>query len=364
MKIVINRDEIIESIQIVSGIVEKKQTVPILSNLLFRNTGEELEIIGTDMEIEIKVIVPVTSDTNGNFTLPAQKFTDICKCLYEGSKITINLEKEKAKITSGRSKFILSVLNASDFPFLETTTPIIKFNIKERDLKRMFEKTSFAMGNKDVRYYLNGMLLDIQSNEMATVATDGHRMAFHRLDLKNETESQVLLPRKAVLEISRLLKDQDQMIDIEITSTHIQLKLGNLIFISKLIDGRYPDYNRVIPREIGDMILADREELKQALIRTSILSNEKFRGINIEITKNNFKLLAHNPEQEEAEEEFEVEYSGVDMTVGFNVGYMIEVLSAIEEDKVQLWVADSKSSCLIKGLNNDSCRYVVMPMRV
>ena len=364
MKIVINRDEVIEPLQTVAGVVEKKQTVPILSNLLFKSSGDELEIVGTDMEVEIKVRVPAQSDEEGNFTLPAKKFTDICKSLYEGSRITIKLDGDKARITSGRSKFTLSILSANDFPSLETSIPITQFSVEERRLKHMVDKTHFAMAIQDVRYYLNGMLLDIQLDEIATVATDGHRLAYNRLEVENENESQILLPRKAVLEISRLLKDREDLVEVDITGTHLQLRLGKTIFISKLIDGRYPDYNRVIPREIGEVIIADREELRQALIRTSILSNVKFRGINIEISENSFKLLAHNPEQEEAEEEVEVQYQGEPMIVGFNVGYMIEVLSAIEEDKIQLWVADTKSSCLIKGINNETSRYVIMPMRV
>lgn len=364
MKIVINRDAVLEPLQLVAGVIERKQTLPILSNLLFICDGEEAEIVGTDTEVEMRARIPLVSGESGSFTLPAKKFTEICKTISEGDEIRVDVGTDRAKVNAGKSRFSLGVLDPSDFPSLETTAPINRITLEEATLKQMVEKTHFAMAIQDVRYYLNGMLVDIQEELVATVATDGHRLATNRTACSNETPGQILVPRKAVLEIARLLKDRKGMVEMDITTTHVRLQIGNVTFISKLIDGRYPDYNRVIPREMGEPITADREALRQALIRTSILSNEKFRGINIEITKDNMKLLAHNPEQEEAEEEVEVEYDGERLSVGFNVGYMIEVLGAIDEDKVQLWIANSQSSCLLRGYNNEDSRYVIMPMRV
>jgi DNA polymerase-3 subunit beta len=364
MKIVINRDAVIEPLQLVAGVIERKQTVPILSNLLFICDGEEAEIVGTDTEVEMRARIPLVSGESGSFTLPAKKFSEICKTVSDGQEISVDVGADRAKVVAGKSRFTLGVLDSSDFPSLETTAPINRLAIEESTLKRMVDKTHFAMAIQDVRYYLNGMLVDIQDTVVATVATDGHRLAANRTEVESETPGQILIPRKAVLEITRLLKDRKEMVTVDITTTHVRLQIGSVTFISKLIDGRYPDYNRVIPREMGEVITADRESLRQALIRTSILSNEKFKGINIEITENNMKLLAHNPEQEEAEEEVEVEYTGDRLSVGFNVGYMIEVLGAVEEDKVHLWIADSQSSCLIKGFNNEDSLYVIMPMRV
>ncbi len=364
MKIKLHRDHLLKPLAQVGGVVERRQTLPILSNVLIKIENKELVITATDLEVELKARTEIKSDVELEFTLPARKLIDICKALPADAELQIDISSERAILKSGRSRFTLSTLPAQDFPAIEANVSSEKFSIPGNILKRLIEKTQFAMAHQDVRYYLNGMLLEIKEGKIRTVTTDGHRLALSEADFDEALDLDLILPRKAVLELDRILVDSDENVQIEISSNHAKITVGNISFTTKLIDGKYPDYRGVLPRNTDNKMEADREEMRQALQRASILSNEKYRGIRFKVSKNRLELLAHNPEQEEAEEEIEVEYSGDDLTIGFNVGYFIDVLSVISSEKVYVELADVSSSCLIYATDNNESRYVVMPMRL
>ncbi|WP_029132184.1 DNA polymerase III subunit beta [Sedimenticola selenatireducens] len=366
MKIVTTRDNLLKPLQQVGGVVERRQTLPILANVLINAGNGKINITATDLEVEMKTTTVVDCDNETDFTLPARKLLDICKALPEESTIELNVENERVVIKSGRSRFTLGVLPANDYPSIEPSASSHRFTITQKLLKRLIEKTQFAMAIQDVRYYLNGLLLEMNEGLIRAVATDGHRLALSEAEcvLGQETGLQVILPRKAVLELARLLSDSEDLIEIDVSSNHIRFTMGETSFTSKLIDGKFPDYQRVIPMNTDKEITADRDQLKQALMRTSILSNEKYRGIRFNFSSGLLKLLAHNPEQEEAEDEMEINYQGDELVIGFNVGYLIEVLNVIETESVKLSLSDSNSSCLIQNMDSEQCRYVIMPMRL
>ncbi len=364
MKIKLRVDRLLKPLTQVGGVVERRQTLPILSNVLIRVENNELVITATDLEVELKARTAIESSVEQEFTLPARKLIDICKALPADAELEISVSSERATLKSGRSRFTLSTLPAQDFPAIEANVSSKQFSIPGNRLKRLVEKTQFAMAHQDVRYYLNGMLLEVKEGKIRTVATDGHRLALSEADFDEALELDIILPRKAVLELGRILTDSEEAVQIDISSNHARITVGNTSFTTKLIDGKYPDYRGVLPLPTDNRIEADREALRQALQRTSILSNEKYRGIRFKVSKNRLELLAHNPEQEEAEEEVEVEYSGDELTIGFNVGYLIDVLSIISSEKVYIELGDVSSSCLIYAADNNENRYVVMPMRL
>ena len=366
MRIDTNKDIILEPLQLIGGVVERRQTLPILANVLVNANNEEIVFTATDLEVEIKTRSVVSCDGEMDFTLPARKLIDICRALPDGAAIQINLDGERATIRSGKSRFSLGTLPAQDYPVIEPSASSHRISVSEKLLKRLIEKTHFAMAQQDVRYYLNGMLLEIGRNKIRTVATDGHRLALSEADFSFDGESdiQVIIPRKAVIELTRLLSDTDNEINVDISSNHIRLSLARTVFTSKLIDGKFPDYQRVIPSDSTKEVIAAKETLKHALQRTSILSNEKYRGIRFKFSKNVLELLAHNPEQEEAEEEIENQYEGEELIIGFNVGYLLEVLNVLDSDEVRLSLSDSNSSCLVQDANSEGCQYVIMPMRL
>jgi DNA polymerase-3 subunit beta len=366
MKIITKREDLLIPLQKIGGVVERRQTLPILSNVLVKAVDGMLDMTATDLEVEMKTHAKVVCDGEIEFTLPARKILDICKALPDQAELTLEIIKDKAKITSGKSRFSLGILPAQDYPIIEASMPNKVFTILERDLKHLIEKTSFAMAQQDVRYYLNGMLLEIKQNIVRAVATDGHRLALSELafNANNELDIQVILPRKAVLELLRLLTDTDNKIKIEFSENYIKVLMADGLFTSKLIDGRFPDYQRVMPASTDKELIVQKNHIKESLSRASILSNEKYRGIRFNVHKGTLLLQAHNPEQEEAEEELEIEYKGDDIKVGFNVGYLIDALSAISESEIVMELKDSDSSALIYGKNNTSCKYVVMPMRI
>jgi DNA polymerase III subunit beta len=366
MKFIIKREELLPALQIVNGVIERRQTLPILSNLLLSAKKNSLTLTGTDMEVELITTLNQDIGAEGEATLPARKLLDICRALPENAAITLSVEGDKAQVTSGKSRFTLSTLPAQEYPIVEDIDSIVEFEISQKIFKSLLNKTSFAMAQQDVRYYLNGLLMELDGDNLRTVATDGHRLALCDTDLKtNLTEKvQVIVPRKGVLELIRLFNEDDVNIKVKISSNHVKISWGDLHFTSKLIDGKFPDYTRVIPEEGNAPILANREELKQSLTRASILSNEKYRGVRILLEKDKLRALAHNPEQEEAEEELEVDYKGADMEIGFNVSYLLDALAIIKTDRVILTVSDPNSSCLVLPEEESRCKYVVMPMRL
>jgi len=366
MKITTKREDLLEPLQQIGGVVERRQTLPILANILINATREKINLTATDLEVELKTQAKASSDGEGDFTLPARKMLDICKALPDGANITLQLNNDKVKIQSGRSRFSLGILPAQDYPVIEPTASNTVLTLRESTLKRLIDKTQFAMAQQDVRYYLNGMLLEVAHGDIRTVATDGHRLAISTAEkvVPADVDLQVILPRKAVLELGRLLADRDTDIKLELSSSYIKVLLSQAVFTSKLIDGRFPDYQRVLPVGTDKEVHADKELLKQSLSRASILSNEKYRGIRFSAEEGLVQLQAHNPEQEEAEEEVEVDYQGEPIKIGFNVGYLLDALNAIDEDNVIIELKDSDNSALIYGKGNNDSKYVVMPMRI
>ena len=365
MKLRAARDVLLKPLQAVIGVVERRQTMPILSNVLLVAREGELLVTATDLEVELVASAEVAVEAGGEVTVSGRKLLDICKALPDGSDIDINLTGDKLVVRSGRSKFSLVTLPAAEFPSVEDIKAGQTIEVSQEILGRLIEKTHFSMAQQDVRYYLNGMLLETGGKHLRAVATDGHRLALCEAEIDGAKldEQQVIVPRKGVLELQRLL-DGDGSLNIELGPNHVRIQLKSIRFTSKLIDGRFPEYDRVIPKESSNELTADKGLLRSALQRTAILSNEKYRGIRLIIRDSGVVIQAHNPEQEEAEEELEVNYSGEDIEIGFNVNYLLDALGAVEGDEVTLSVLDSNSSCLIRQPGSDEGKFVVMPMRL
>jgi len=368
MKFSIQREAILKPLQTITGVVERRQTLPILSNILLSANGQGLSLTATDLEVEMIARLSMDITEGGDITLPARKMVDICKALPDGAVIDLlfDAEKERATLKSGRSRFNLTTLPVTEFPNIDEVKGVFSFDVPQAVLKHLIDKTSFAMAQQDVRYYLNGLMLEVDSGVIRTVATDGHRLSVceHAADVSPGEKIQVILPRKGVLELSRLLAEEDAPAHISVGNNHICVTLNEYTFTSKLIDGKFPDYQRVIPRNSDKLVTTDRERLRQALVRTSILSNEKYRGIRIHLENGLMQAQANNPEMEEAEEEIEVDYSGSELDIGFNVGYLLDALGVINTAQVSIAFGDANSSCVIQPDGESGCTYVVMPMRL
>ncbi len=365
MKLVTPRESLLKPLAAVIGVVERRQTLPVLANVLMQARDGQLTLTATDLEVELVAQAGLPAD-DGEITLPARKLHDILKSLPDEAEVTLAVDGERALLKSGRSRFQLATLPAHDFPNTEDIPFEAELPIAQGALKRLIERTQFAMAQQDVRFYLNGLLLDWTGSELRAVATDGHRLALCTLAVEGVSAAplQVILPRKGVQELGRLLGDGETPAVLRIGTNHAQVVLGDIRFTTKLIDGKFPDYERVLPRVGSRAILADRLVLRTALTRAAILSNEKFRGVRLQAGDWLLKVQAHNPEQEEAEEEVEVNYSGEAFEIGFNVAYLLDALGALPGELVKLAFTDSSSSCLIQDPESDSARYVIMPMRL
>ena len=367
MKFTISRDALLKPLNLVAGVVERRQTLPILANVLMVLDGDRLALTGTDLEVELVGRVQLAAaGESGEVTVPARKLVDICKSLPEGSDIQFTAEDSKVTVKSGRSRFTLATLPAREFPNVEDSMGTHQFTVKQGQLKRLIDRTAFAMAQQDVRYYLNGMLWEIKDKLLRVVATDGHRLAMCTLPGKIDAsdDTQVILPRKGVLELARLLLQDDADIAIVIGSNHIRATTDDFTFTSKLVDGKFPDYQRVLPRSPDKIVLGSRLELRQAFTRAAILSNEKYRGVRLKVTKNSLDIVANNPEQEEAEEAVAVDYQGDALEVGFNVSYLLDVLGVLSGEQVKLSLSDPNSSALLEESDVGDSLYVVMPMRL
>ncbi|WP_392552230.1 DNA polymerase III subunit beta [Orbus wheelerorum] len=367
MKFIIDREKLIKPLQLVTAPLSSRPTLPILGNLLLQVNDNTLSMTGTDLEIEMIARIKLAeANEPGTTTVPARKFLDICRSLPNDAQLSITLDDSRLTIQSGRSKFSLSILPASDFPNLENWQYDVDFSIPQKTLKQLIDSVQFSMANQDVRYYLNGMLFETENNLLKTVATDGHRLAVCALPIGQNipTTSSVIMPRKGVLELAKLVGDSDEPINIQIGNNNLRVNLADLTFTSKLIDGRFPDYKKVLPRNPDKTLDASCEELKNALSRAAILSNEKFKGIRLYIDNNQIKITANNPEQEEAEEIVDVKYSAQPLEIGFNVTYLLDVLNTLKCDTIQILLSDSTSSVQIEDINKQAATYVVMPMRL
>lgn len=367
MKFVVSREALLKPLQLVAGVVERRQTLPVLSNVLIVLNGDQLSLTGTDLEVEITGRVQLEqAGQSGEITVPARKLVDICRSLQDSAKIEFILEDQRIIVKSGRSRFTLSTLPASDFPNVEDTPGNLRFSCAQQEVKRLIERTAFAMAQQDVRYYLNGMLWEVRQDQLRVVATDGHRMAMctRAVAITTSEVTQAILPRKGVLELSRLLDDSTAQVEITLSANNIRVTSPDYTFTSKLVDGKFPEYERVLPRGGNKVVIGSRLELKQAFGRTAILSNEKYRGVRLLLTEGLLTIVANNPEQEEAEEQVAVDYSGDSLEVGFNVSYLQDVTNAITHESIKITLSDSNSSALLEEPENSDTLYVVMPMRL
>jgi DNA polymerase III subunit beta len=365
MKLIGEREQILGPLQAVIGVVERRQTMPILANVLLAAKNGRLSVTATDLEVELVAGADVTVQQAGEITLPGRKLLDIVRALPDKVVVNLNLDGDRMIVKAGKSRFVLTTLPASDFPTVDEINPQQTFELEQVALRKLLDKTHFSMAQQDVRYYLNGMLLETDGKMLRTVATDGHRLALCEMELGTTRSGthQVIVPRKGVLELQRLMGEEGT-VGVQVGTNHIRVQLGDIRFTSKLIDGRFPEYGRVIPAKPTRTVKADRDALRRALQRTSILSNEKYRGIRLALKANLLTITAHNPEQEEAEEEIEVSYDGEEMEVGFNVNYLLDALAAVDGAEVEVGLTDSNSSCLVRAPGGGNAKYVVMPMRL
>jgi DNA polymerase-3 subunit beta len=366
MQISFQRDELLRTLGYVTGVVERRQTLPILSYILLKQTGEEVSFTGTDLEIE--VLAKGKARASGEFTatVPARKLFDICRALSADSTVDMKREGEKIVIKAGKSRFLLVTLPAGDFPNLDVGQWDLTLSFVQADLRRALEQTQFCMAQQDVRYYLNGLLFDIRPDTVRFVATDGHRMAMTELPRTSQvtSERQIVVPRKGVQEMIRLLDAPAEQAEIRISANHIQLCTPLLTFSSKLIDGRYPDYMKVLPTGQNRAATIERAPFRESLGRAAILSNEKYRGVRLSFQGPTLRITAHNPEQEEAQEEMPAGYNGEPLEIGFNVNYLLEATNALHGDTVQMGLSDANSSCLLTTPGTKYPQYVIMPMRL
>lgn len=365
MKLKVNRESLLKPLQQVAGVVERRQTLPVLSNVLLQVEPGQLSMTGTDLEVELIGRVPLEGAEAGEITVPARKLLDICRELPDKADIEFELGDQRLTIKSGRFRSTLSTLPAADFPSVDKSAAEMTTSVDAKSVKRLLDRTAFAMAQQDVRYFLNGMLVELGESGVRTVATDGHRLAMSQLSLDgSDGNKQVIVPRKGVLELQRLLNEVEGNVELTLGSNHLCAESADFTLTTKLVDGRFPDYERVIPRNGDKVVMADKQELRQALNRTAILSNEKFRGIRVNLSSGQLQLTANNPEQEEAEEVVSVDYEGDDLEVGFNVGYIQDVLGVIVGDKVRITLHDSNSSALLEEPSDEDSVYVVMPMKL
>jgi len=365
MKFSISREALIKPLNLVAGVVERRQTLPILSNVLLSLEGTQLSLTGTDLEVELIGRVEVEAGAiDGEITVPARKLVDICKSLPDSSQIEFSVDSGKATVKAGRGRFTLSTLPATEFPSVDESAGDQTLEIAQSVVKRLIDRTAFAMAQQDVRYYLNGMLLELKAGRLRMVATDGHRLALCTArEAVSTGDAAIIIPRKGVLELSRLL-DTDESIRLVIGSNHIRAANQQFTFTSKLVDGKFPEYERVLPKSADKTVIGQRLELRQAFTRTAILSNEKYRGVRLKLSADTLDITANNPEQEQAEEVVAVEYQGDELEVGFNVSYLLDVLSVLDGEQIRLSLSDSASSALLEEADEGDSLYVVMPMRL
>ncbi|MBX2809096.1 MAG: DNA polymerase III subunit beta [Cellvibrionaceae bacterium] len=368
MKFTVTREALLPTLQLVAGVVERRQTQPVLANILLVLEGNRLALTGTDTEVElIGHLTTELTQSDGEITVPARKLVDICRSLPDASSLEFTLDDDqRMKIKSGRSRFTLSTLPANDFPATEPNESDVQFTSPQYLIKRLIDATAFAMAQQDVRYYLNGMLWEVHQNRIRCVATDGHRLALctRELDIDVPENKQAILPRKGVIEMSRLLEDSDDVVQLTLGLHHIRVKTQDFTFTSKLVDGKFPDYKRVLPTGGSNIVLGNREELKQAFARASILSNEKYRGVRLSFEDSLLTIVANNPEQEEAEEQVPIDYQGDSIEIGFNVSYLQDVTNVLDNEKIKITLTDANGSALLEASEPSDALYVVMPMRL
>ena len=368
MRASLARDAMLQPLQRIIGVVERRQTMPVLAHVLVEiDTQNRMTLTGTDMEVEMIGSTSLEAGEPGTCTLPARKLYDLLRALPADARIDMNLDGERAQLRAGRSRYTLVTLPTADFPVLDNIEVVDRLRISAAALRDLLERTQFAMANQDVRYYLNGMLFDMHSEGLRCVTTDGHRLAMADAVLPGagqRTRRQLIVPRKGVAELLGLLESTEEEVELEFARNHLRLHREGLRFTSKLIDGKFPDYETVIPIGADKQVTVGRNLLRETLQRAAILSNEKYRGVRLELARGRMRIVAHNPEQEEAVEEIEVESAVEDLAVGFNVSYLLDALGALRGESVSLRLRDAQSSCLLEGVPDERARHVIMPLRL
>ena len=361
------RDEILGPLSAVSGIIERRHTLPILSNVLVDTAEGKLSFLATDIEIQItaRTTVAVAGDARA-VTVGARKLLDILRALPDGADVTLQQQDKRLVVKAAKSRFTLQTLPAEDFPRLaKPAGEAARFSLEQKVFRRLLGLVQYAMAQQDIRYYLNGLLMVVEEGQLKLVATDGHRLAFAAVKLGADLPRQeVIVPRKTVLELAKLLADDDSELRVEISAAQASFAFGTIQLVSKLIDGKFPDYTRVIPSQHKNRLQLGREPLRQALLRAAILSNEKFRGVRWVLADGALKIVSSNAEQEEAHEELEVKYAGDAIDIGFNVNYLLDVLNNVSGADIECAFGDASSSALISYPSEKDFKYVVMPMRI
>ena len=361
------RDEILNPLSAVSGIIERRHTLPILSNVLIDRSASAVSFLATDIEIQITARSTLTASGEARaVTVGARKLVDILRALPESAEVTLDQQEKRLLVKAGKSRFTLQTMAAEDFPRLaKPAGDVARLALPQKALRRLLGLVQYAMAQQDIRYYLNGLLMVVEEKQLKLVATDGHRLAFASLPLAADLPRQeVIVPRKTVLELSKLLADTDDEVRIEVSPAQAAFTFGSIELVSKLVDGKFPDYTRVIPTQHKNRLQIEREALRQALLRAAILSNEKFRGVRWVLADGSLKIVSSNAEQEEAHEEIEVKYSGDALDIGFNVNYLLDVLNNVSGAEIECAFGDSSSSALISYSTEKDFKYVVMPMRI
>ena len=367
MDFYITKEEVVKSLNLTLGVVEKRQTLPILSNVLFEVDESSLKLTATDLESEISTTSTISNfKSGGKFTAPARKLSDLCRLMPDLAEIHFYLDGDNLKIETESGKYNLSTLPSEDFPVFETEDAQSQINISSQNLKNLITKTSFAMGNQDWRHYLNGLYMMIDDKVITTVATDAHRLAMATSSL-NEASSEStsgIVPRKSINEIGKLVSDESENVVIQLGQTSIAANVSGTTFVSKLIEGKFPDYEQVIPSGESSLLVVDRKNFSESLSRVSVLSSEKYKGVRIITKKDSLNISANNPEKEQGEENLSCEYQGDEIDIAFNVNYLQEILSTIDSETIEINFFGSEKSCLITDPNSENLKYVVMPLLI
>ena len=362
-----NRDTLLRPLQIVSGIVERRHTLPILANILIRKDGEKVSFLSTDIEVQITTTAPIGSNADvAATTVAARKLLDILRALPETGEVTLTLANKRMTVQSGKSRFALQTLAAEEFPTVAQAEHFnAKFTLPQKTLKHLFNMVHFAMAQQDIRYYLNGLLLVVDGKNIIAVATDGHRLAFCQVETdQNFQRQEVIIPRKTIMELQRLLDDNDNPVELQIANNQIKLTFADIELISKLVEGKFPDYTRVVPKGYKNNFTVGRDQLLRSLQRAAIMTSDKFKGVRCVVTPGSMKFSSTNADQEEAVEELEIDYGGDSVDIGFNVTYLLDVLNNLKCDSINIALGDANSSALITVPENADFKYVVMPMRI
>jgi DNA polymerase-3 subunit beta len=360
------RDALLRPLQAVSGIVERRHTLPILANVLLEQKDGRLHVTATDLEMQITAVSDMPGKDGQSTTVGARKLQDLLRALPDDAALNVDVAGSKMTVRAGRSRFNLQTLPAGDYPRISLGAEQLQtLALPQKDLRGLLRLAEFAMAQQDIRYYLNGMLLVIDGSSLQAVATDGHRLSWASLAVAgNFSRQEVILPRKTVLELAKLLEDVEEPVTIDILANQARFRFGNVELVSKVVDGKFPDYNRVIPTGHTKQIELERTQLLAALQRAAILSNEKFRGVRLVLADDTLRIICTNSEQEEAEEEIEVPYKGDGLDIGFNITYLLDALANLSSDSVRFQFGDANSSALVTMPDREDYKYVVMPMRI